>query len=293
MGVAEDFRTLCSNLAVPSKVRSSIAARGGLITRSLNLEFWNTDSQDAHSLYTGSYGRYTAIEATSDVDMIVWLPPEAYVRYNRQLGNGQSAMLQDVRNALKKTYPTTQIGADGQVVVISFTDGLTFEVMPAFLNQEDSFAFPDSNSGGTWKTTNPRPEIAEMNRMDKECNYNLKNLCKMARAWKREWNVSMGGLLIDTLAYYFMRNYKHRDKSYLYYDFISRDFFEYLRTQDDAKTYWLSPGANQYVWRGDKFQPKATRCKNIAAEACQYQGDSYGWAARQKWREIYGTNFPQ
>src|SRR5690349_18079828 len=80
-------------------------------------------------------------------------------------------------------------------------------------------------------------------------------------------------------------------QSYLYYDFMSRDFFAYLCVQDEKKQYWLSPGANQYVRTG-KFEWKATRCKNIAQEACAYQGEKYGWAARQKWREIYGTDFP-
>ncbi|HOP18223.1 MAG TPA: hypothetical protein PLX99_16560 [Gammaproteobacteria bacterium] len=90
----------------------------------------------------------------------------------------------------------SQIGADGQVVVVAFTDNVTFEVLPAFENKDDSFTYPDSNNGGSWKVTNPRPEIAEINRMDKECNGNLKNLCKMARAWKKEWNVPISGLLI-------------------------------------------------------------------------------------------------
>lgn len=292
MSVAEDFRTFCGNLTISSDTRTSIAERAGLITRRLNIEFRDLDSKDSYSLYSGSYGRGTATGLTSDIDMIVWLPYEDYVRYNNHTGNGQSAMLQDVRTALRKTYPSTQIGADGQVVVIAFTDNLTFEVLPAFKNTDDSFTFPDSNNGGSWKTTNPKPEIAEIARMDKDCNGNLKNLCKMARAWKKKWDVPMGGLLMDTIAYYFIRDYQYRDKSYAFYDYMSRDFFEHLRAQDENKNYWLSPGANQYVWRTGKFEYKALRCKNIATEACGYQGESYGWTARQKWKEIYGTAFP-
>ena len=292
MGVGEDFRTLDSNLAVSSGVRGTISNRYGLITRRLNLEFWNIESHDYHSVYTGSYGRGSAIGDTSDVDMIFWLPYARYTQYDAHSGNGQSAMLQDVRAAIKKTYSVTNVGADGQVVVVPFDDGITFEVLPAFLNKDDSFTFPDSNGGGSWRTTNPRPEIAEISAMDKACNYNLKALCKMGRAWKQTWDVPISGLLIDTLAYYFIRDYKYREKSYVYFDYMSRDFFDYLRAQDENKQYWLSPGANQYVWRVGRFEWKATRCKNIAEEACAYQGDNYGWTARQKWREIYGTNFP-
>lgn len=292
MGVGDDFNTLCANLSVPSASRSTIGDRYNLITRRLNLEFWNTDSYTSHSIYTGSYGRGTAIGRTSDVDMIFWLPYADYTRFSAYLGNGQSAMLQEVRTAIKKTYSITDVGADGQVVIVPFTDGITFEVVPAFVNKDDSFTFPDANSGGKWRTTNPRSEIAEINKVDAACNYNLKNLCKMARAWKRVSDVPISGLLIDTLACQFLRTYTYRDKSYLYYDFMSRDFFSFLADQDEKKQYWLSPGAGQYVWRIGNFEYKATRCRNIATEACGYQGDKYGWAARQRWREIFGTDFP-
>lgn len=131
-GVGEDFATFCSNLAI--KNRNAISLRYEQITRRLNLEFWNIDSKGYHSIYVGSYGRNTATGATSDVDMIFWLPASYYKTYNHYVGNGQSALLQLCRNALQKTYSTTQIGADGQVIVVSFSDGVTFEVLPAFEN---------------------------------------------------------------------------------------------------------------------------------------------------------------
>lgn len=290
MSVSEDFEIFCRNLAIEK--RNSISDRYELITRRFNLEFWKSDSRESHSIYTGSYGRNTAIRSSSDVDMIFWLPSQLHMTYSNYAVNGQSALLQLFRKGLQETYSTTQIGADGQVVVVSFTDGITFEVLPAFEGSNGSFTYPDSNNGGSWKVTNPRPEIAEINRMDKVCNGNLKNLCKMARAWKNKWDVPISGLLIDTLAYYFIRDYQNRDKSFLYYDFMTRDFFSYLSVQNERQQYWLSPGANQYVWRTAKFEYKALQCKNIAIDACSYQNEKYGWTARQLWKEIYGTSYP-
>lgn len=290
MGVAEDFKTLCANLAITK--RATISDRYELITRRLNLEFWDTDSRTYHSIQAGSYGRGTATAKTSDVDMVFWLPYRDYQRFNGYSGNGQSAMLQEVRTAIKKTYSVTNIGADGQVVGVPFDDGIIFEVLPAFENNDGSFTYADSNGGGSWKVTNPRPEIAEINRMDGLCNGNLKALAKMARAWRHVWNVPIGGHLLDTLVYQFIRDYEHRSKSYLYFDFMSRDFFEFLSVQSATQSYWLSPGAGQYVWKTGNFQYKATQCKNIAVVACVYQASTYGWTARQKWREIYGTKFP-
>lgn len=290
MGVAADFQTLCSQLAITRK--ATISSRYELITRRLNLEFWTTDSRTSHSIQAGSYGRGTATAKTSDVDMVFWLPYSDYQRFNSYASNGQSALLQEVSKAIQKTYSITKIGADGQVVVVPFDDDIVFEVLPAFVNTDGSFTYADANGGGSWKTTNPRPEIEEINRVDKLCNGNLKELAKMARAWRHVWNVDISGLLIDTLAYQFIRDYEYRDKSYLYYDYMSRDFFTFLSNQSATQSYWLSPGAGQYVWKTGNFQYKATQCKNIAVAACGYQGDSYGWSARQKWREIYGTKFP-
>lgn len=292
MGVGEDFATFCSALAVPATTRSVIAERYRLITRRLNLEFWAVDSGTAHSFYTGSYGRGTAVGATSDVDMVMQLPNEVYRQFDQYVGNGQSALLQSVRQAISATYSSSAVGADGQVVVVPFSDGIRFEVLPGFLNSAGSYNFPDSNGGGTWKVTNPNPEIAVIDEMDQASNQNLKRLCRMARAWKARWDVPIGGLLIDTLAYNFLRNSSYKDKTFVWYDYMSRDFFDFLRAQDSTQGYWLSPGAGQYVWRTGVFEYKATRCYNIAVGACSYQGDKYGWTARQKWREIYGTDFP-
>jgi hypothetical protein len=290
MAVGEDFATFCSNIAV--RDRDSISQRYQQLTRRLNIEFWSTESYTAHSRYLGSYGRGTAVGLTSDVDMVMELPYEVYKQYDAWQGNGQSGLLQSVRAAIKKTYSFTDVGADGQVVVVPFTDGITFEVLPGFVNTDGSYTFPDANSGGRWRTANPRPEIAAIDARDASCNYNLKLLCRMARAWKAQWDVPISGLLIDTMAYNFIGTWEYRDKSYLYYDWMSRDFFAYLAGQSEAQTYWLSPGAGQYVWRTGKFEYKATRCHNIAVDAIKYAANNQTWSARQAWREIYGTSYP-
>jgi hypothetical protein len=290
VGVGEDFQTFCGNLTVPD--RSAIATRYGLITRRVNIEFWDTDNSVSHSFYAGSFGRGTATGATSDVDMLVVLPGSIYSQYYNHVGNGPSALLQAVRNALRKTYPSTNLGADGQVVVVNFSTGAMFEVLPAFSASEGKYLFPDSSEGGKWRLTDPKPEIAAMDQRDSECNGNLKRLCRMARAWKQEWTVPISGLLIDTLAYQFIVNWEWRTNSYLYYDWMSRDFFQFLLDQPSDKRYWLSPGAGQYVWRGGNFEYKATRCRNLAKEAIDYYRNDMPYSARKKWREIYGSSFP-
>jgi len=294
MGPAYWFRTFCTNIQV--KNGGTISTRYKEITRRLNSDFWDTISDTSHSLYVGSYGRNTAINALSDLDMVFELPASLYHQYDRYEGNGQSALLQAVRSSMQKKYPTSSLGADGQVVTVEFQDGITFEVVPVFTNKAGSYTFPDSNDGGTWQTTNPRPEIQAIRDRNALCNENLVPLCRMMRSWKREWSVPIGGLLVDTLAYQFIIGWQHRNKSHLYYDFMCRDFFEYMASQDADKNYWRSPGGGQWVYSGkDQFQYKAKRCYNIAIEAIKHEtaDPKREWSAKQKWREIFGTSYPE
>jgi len=84
---------------------------------------------------------------------------------------------------------------------------MRFEVVPGFENTDSSFTYPDSNGGGKWKITNPRPEIASIKNNNILTKGNLVNLCRMTRAWKKYWDVPIGGLLIDTLACKFLRSW--------------------------------------------------------------------------------------
>jgi hypothetical protein len=112
------------------------------------------------------------------------------------------------------------------------------------------------------------------------------------RAWKSTWDVPIGGLLIDTLAYQFMENWAERDKSYYYYDWMSRDCFKWMADQDEKQEYWKAPGSGQYVYGKGLFQYKAKRCYNISLTAIENQQKEQEWAAKQRWREIYGYAFP-
>lgn len=292
MSVSENFSTFCSNLRMSSDTVSKIQQRYQKITKRINLDYWGNQSETAHSLYVGSYGRGTEIW-TSDIDVIVQLPYEVYTRFNAYSSNGQSALLQEVKGVLQKTYSTSYIKGDGQVIGINFQDGINFEIVPAFINIHNSYTYPDSNDGGRWKITDPRKEIDAINERNYGSNKNLKRLCRMARAWKEKCNVPISGILIDTLAYKFIENWTYKDKSYLYYDFMSRDFFYYLKNIDISKSYWLAPGSNRFVYKLGSFQSKATIAYNNALEAISYEDNNKFYSARYKWREIYGAKFPE
>jgi hypothetical protein len=226
--------------------------------------------------------------------MVFELPATEYTRHNAYTGNKQSALLQTLKRSIEKTYRTTGIKADGQVVLAPFTDGITFEVLPVFVNQAKTYTYPDTNGGGVWRATNPRAEIVAFRDRNGACNGNLVRLGRMMRAWRNQWDVPIGGLLIDTLAYQFIEHYEHRAKSFLYYDFLCRDFFRWMANQSSSQEYWRAPGTGAYVYGKGLFQYRATRCYNISCEAIAHESATpkREWSAKQKWREVFGTAFP-
>lgn len=290
MGIGEQFRAYCSNLnTLPN---STISLRYASITRRLNTDFWVTNSDSAHSLYVGSYGRNTSIRGASDIDVLFSLPWSIFRQYDEYAGNGQSQLLQAVRNSLLNTYSTTRVRGDGQIVCVPFSDGMTFEVLPAFEFDDGSFYYPDTNSGGSWQTTDPRKEISAIRTRNLVVNGNLLNLCRMIRDWRHTHSVSMSGMLIDTLAYQFIATWAYRDKSYLYYDWMTRDFFSYLYGLDTSKTYWSAPGSGRRVYRTGQFRVPAKNAYEMACAAIDSETRGYPYAAAGKWRDLYSTSFP-
>lgn len=291
MDIADYFSTFTSNLRISKDDVSKISDRYKQITKRLNIDFYSSYSDTKHSLYVGSYGRSTDI-ITSDIDMIFMLPSDLYSKYDARLYNGQSELLQTVLRSLRTTYPTSYLSADGQVIKLSFYDGIAFEIMPAFELTDGSFRFPDSNNGGSWGNTNPRPEIQAIRNADALYNNNLRRLCRMIRAWKYNCDVPMGGLLIDTLANNFIKNWVYNNESYLYYDLMTRDFMLFLSEQNRNQTYWRALGSNQHIYRKGLFEAKAKKAYNLAVEALHAYDKKYYYTATSKWREIYGTKFP-
>ena len=116
----------------------------------------------------------------------------------------------------------------------------------------------------------------------------------MARAWKNKWDVPIGGLLIDTLAYQFIDGFAYKDKSYLYYDFMCRDFFKWMGDQSTTQEYWKAPGSGQYVYGKGLFQAKAKKCFTLAEEAIVHEtaDPKREYSAKSKWRDIFGTKYP-
>jgi hypothetical protein len=284
------FRAFSNAIKVSASTLESVDYRLGRIVSALDAYYYGSTQKNV-TFRIGSIGRQTDIH-TSDVDIIYKVPASLYSRYDMYLGNGQSQMLQDFRSAILSTYPNTYVKADGLVAIVEFSDGIVFEVMPGMQNNDYSFTFPVTRNGGSWSKTNPLPEIAAMDEIHRESARNARKLARMVRAWKEHNGVSMGGLLIDTYVHNFLKQYDGKSREYVYYDHMSRDFFEYLSKQNDQASYTYALGSNQQVAIRRLFTSAAKTAYNNAVAAIEaFNKDQY-WTSTSKWRDVYGPRFP-
>jgi len=277
------FSQFIANLAFSNA--ETISLRYGELTVALNKEFRDTESKTANTLQVGSFGRKTGVNGISDLDMLYIMPKSKWDIYQ---DNKQLKLLQDVKAAILNRYPKTDIRVDRLVVTITYVD-FHVEVQPVFEQNDGSFKYPDTKNGGAWKITKPREEMNAVGELDTEKNSNLRRLCKMARSWRNKHGVGMGGLLIDTLAYNFLKSTSEYDsKSFLYYDGLSRDFFEYLSKLPSQDRY-NAPGSNQHVKVKKAFQQKAENAYSLCIKAIEAEGTK---GVNDKWKKIFGRPFP-
>ncbi|USK60409.1 SMODS domain-containing nucleotidyltransferase [Peribacillus asahii] len=258
------------------------------ITKRLNTSYWETNSEEDHGYKVGSLGRYTAIKGVSDLDMLFVLPDELYTQYNNYKENGQSALLQSVKNEIKKKYPKTIVRGDGQVVVITFSN-YEVEVCPVFEEADGSYTYPDSNNGGKWKRTDPMPEIGESEYMIEHTDEHFKYVCQMVRAWKNHIGFKMGGLLVDTLVHKFFNKYpSYESTTFDNYLSLLKDLFSYLKGLNKDQKYWNALGSNQQVYNKDGiFVEKAEVAYNKIKDLDDDSEDLY-----EVLQELFGKNFP-
>lgn len=251
------------NHPIDKDTRSLISTRYKTITKAVNSDFWNSNSDILHSRYVGSYGRGTGINV-SDLDVLVELPASEYEHFTSLSGNGPSRLLQAVKNAIRDTYPRTDIHGDGQVVVVNFSDGMKFEILPAFQkldywgDWDGTYIYPDSNMGGNWLTTEPNAEqdaMAEKNGYWKS-NGLLFDTCKHIRAIRAEYYSSyhLSGILIDSFVFeaigdwHWLREGEPRSVG----DGVS--FEQYLLDRYERSCSWMvyAPGSGKKV-NGDDW----------------------------------------
>jgi len=225
-------------------------------------------------LLIGSYGKHTNIRPPRDVDVLFIMPDGKFEQYDDNESNGQSQLLQDIKNILSEKYPTTdKIKGWGKVILIQFSDGThNVELLPAWEQDDGRFVIPNSEKGGFWETWDPRSEIKRINDSDKETGGKTRALIRMIKKWSENCSVKLESFQIEDKVIDFFVEYEHTNKEY---SILIRDFFNYFGDNADEES-------ESYL--GTAY--------DRASKACDFEKDGRLDKATEEWKKIFADDFP-
>jgi hypothetical protein len=288
------FERFLSNIQLTSLQLQDAQTKHTGVRKALHAHYYGTPYSSSTSILVGSYGKNTAVRPPTDVDILFIMPIHLFNGYHTSFWNGQSQLLQDVKNVLLKTYSRTDISGDGQVVVVSFVNSFGVEIVPVFHSGGSAGVFltPDTHSGGSWKVTNPDAEKRHISASNTNSKGNTVHLVKMLKVWKRYCSVPISSLGLELLAVPFINQWRYRGNSPLYYDLMMRDFFEYMLTRQKSGEF--IPGISEYYEFGDAWESRAQTALGRAKKACEYEPKDdlvSDLLANVEWKKIFGDFF--
>jgi len=291
MTISQRFDKFVENIRLTShQVEDGITKHGG-VRKCLNWHYYTSTSESANSMLVGSWGKDTRIRPPRDIDILFVLPFSVHRRYESRTGNKQSQLLQEVKEVLEKTYTSTRMRADDQVVVVPF-ESYAVEVVPAFALQSGEYWICDTSGGGRYETTDPNAEQAAIKDSDANSSGNTCRLIKMLKKWQAHCSVPIKSFWIELLAIEFLAHWPHREKTIVYYDWMVRDFFKYLI--EKAGGYVSVPGTYERLWLGSEWKSKVESAHGRAVKAGAYEADdknpNKNVDAWWEWRNIFGED---
>ena len=192
---------------------------------------------------------------------------------------------------LQKAYSSTDIKGDGQVVVVPFAS-YAVEVAPAFLLESGQYWICDTNNGGRYKVADPKAEIKSVKDSNESTKGNTRDLIRMAKRWQEHCNVPLKSFLIELLAIEFLATWPYRGNTAVYYDWMIRDFFAFLKSKYSWSTVTV-PGTYESITLGDAdWKSRAQTAYDRAVKATQHEKDNEPYSAGSEWQKIFGTDMP-
>lgn len=289
IGVTQRFSQFHGNLTLTDIQKTDGDTKHRGVRKCLNSHYHGSTSETDNSFLIGSWGKSTHVRPPRDIDIYFVLPVEAYHRFNNYVGNKQSSLLQEVRTVLGRTYPTTKMRGDGQVVVVEF-DTMSVEVVPAFKLENGRYWICDTNDGGKYKEADPTAEHSHISSTHTANNNNLRPMVRMLKTWQDWCNVPLKSFHLELLAADFIQQSQWRLQGYFYYDWIMRDFFAYLLRKENS--YVFVPGTFEAINIRNSWKSRCDSAYERALKACDYEHDDLIGLAGEEWQKIFGLQVP-
>ena len=279
MKTVEDyFKSFLSEIQLTPTQRADSKTKYQGVINCLSNHFYKRARQDNDQFLFGSYKTKTNIRPLdngSDVDVLFKISEDCYNRYK----NNPSGLLQEIRNALKDTYTTTdEIKAWGKVVLVKFSNGHhNVELLPALENTEGTFKIPNTKNGGSWENFNPRDQVNAF--YDSKDHKLVREIAQMTKCWVRNTTtMTYKSFQIMSDVIDFVNTNYPNGKDDTDYDTIMFEFFSYLKN----KTY------RSHI---SIISSHIDTAKARAVKAIEYRNNGKYIEATQEWQKIFGSMF--
>ena len=278
----KEFKGFCEGIRLTSNQIEDAKTKYSGVCKTLHKEYYDSEYDGKTKYLFGSYKTKTNIRPLTDmqdVDVLFKIPQETFDKFNDYKGNGQSALLQEIKDILKKTYSTTEkVSGWGKVVLVKMSEGKhNVEVLPALENEDSTFTIPNSADGGSWENFDPRKQIEEFRTSNNNTNGLTAELGRMMKSWSRNTTsmvYTSYELLNDIID--FLDSEFTDGAEYDEYHEVVKNFFDFLK---------------QNCSNNDRKNHIET-AYNRAIKAIEYMDDDKPKEASEEWRKIFGEKFP-
>ena len=113
----------------------------------------------------------------------------------------------------------------------------------------------------------------------------------MLKAWRRVHGVPIRPVALETLVVEFLSLWTYQRFSYLFYDWMVRDFFFWLGYQGGRRV--ALPGSIDSFTLDDSWTDAARGAHVVAAEGCRLERENRDQGALDLWGRIFGPTFVQ
>jgi len=277
------FTQFSENIRLTQSQENDAKTKYSGVCKTLHKNYYENDYDGKTKYLFGSYKTKTntrPLTDDQDVDVLFKIPEETYSKFKAYEVNGPSALLQEVRDVLNKTYTTTdEIKGWGKIVLVQFAEKYhNVEVLPAYELEDGTFIIPNSEDGGSWDKFDPRDQISIFQTSNSDTDGLTADLIRMLKMWLQNTpslssKYKSYNLLNDIIDYLSENKYSGID--YSKYDSIIKGSFEYIKNNcEDSMDSYLNTAIDR------------------AQKAIDFCIQNKPKQASMEWRKIFGDIFP-
>jgi hypothetical protein len=278
----DEFKLFCERIRLTDSQEEDAKTKYDGVCKKLHDSYYSDTYTGSTKLLFGSYKTKTGVRPlkdTQDVDVLFKIPEETFKKFDQYESNGQSALLQEIRNILNEKYTTVEgIYAWRKVLLVKFREGVhNVEVLPGYEQLDGTFLIPNTENGGKWERFDLRGQLNQFYDSNNATNGLTADLIRMLKKWvgnTPSLNYASFDLLckvIDFLRSEFTSGAKFDD-----YHKVVKNFFDYLKFRCNSSQ-------KSYV----------DTAYGRAVKAIEFMDDNKLIEASEEWIKIFGDEFPR